>query len=280
MHSRIIHKTLYTYSKPVFLESNEIRLHPRSEIAQKVINYNIKIMPEPFCQSSFIDSEGNTVIKTWFQEKTDYFAVDVNFEVETLRENPYDFIVDFDRAKLPVNYDESTKNDLKMYLEIKKESLPVKNFSDAIKKEAGYDILLFLSTLAEKIRKTCDYEIREEGHPHTAEHTLQHKKGSCRDLSILFIECCKYQGVASRFVSGYLIEEEQEEQLHMHAWSEAYIPGAGWRGYDPTNGIASAQRHIPVAASYNPEKAAPVRGNFRSNTAECKLEFELNIEEL
>lgn len=277
---KVSHNTTYIYSEPVFLESNEIRLCPRSSLNLKITDYKCLITPEPSNTFLCSDSEGNSVIKTRFLEKTDNLRIEVEFTAETLKYNPYGFIADFEYTKLPFKYTPELTKDLKPHLNIYKKNDSVRKFSDDIKKEAKSETVPFLSLLCQKIHDIFEYELRPKGEPHSPEYTLKNKKGSCRDYAIFFIDVCKYRGIASRFVSGYLIDKDSDKEAHLHAWSEVYIPGAGWAGFDPTNGIAVNEYYIPVAASHNPERTLPVTGSFRSDTAESKMDVSVKISNL
>ncbi len=259
----INYKINYLYTAPVFLESNEIRIFPRNDLSQKLLDYKINIAPEPSNQTFFIDSENNTGLKVWFNDLTEYFELDFNCRVETLRKNPYDYIVDFDKTKLP-------------YKKINNNTL-LQSFSDEIRETVDNDVLGFLSVLAEKIRSEFKYEIREDGQPHTPEKSLNDKCGSCRDFAVLFMELCKCQGLEARFVSGYIFDDDLQDNAYLHAWAEVYIPGGGWRGYDPVNGIATADRHIAVAASTDPLNVLPVIGSYRSNVGKSKMDYSIKI---
>lgn len=253
----------YEYTQPVFLESNDIRIFPRNDLSQRLMDYKLEINPAPSNQTFFIDLENNTGLKVWFRELTDFFELDFTCRVETLRKNPYDYIVDFDKVKLP--YEKTGKN------------ITIQNFSDEIREKSNGEVLGFLSVLSEKIKSEFKYEIREEGLPFTAEKTLKNKSGSCRDFAILFIEACRCQGLQSRFVSGYMFDDDIKDKSYLHAWAEVYVPGGGWRGYDPVNGIASADRHIAIAASDNPLKVLPFIGSYRSNVGKSKMEYSLKL---
>lgn len=253
----------YLYTEPVFLESNEIRIFPRNDLAQKLLDYNIEISPDPSIKTFFIDPENNCGLKVWFNGLTEKFELNFNCKVETLRNNPYDYIVDFDRTKLPYSAIESDS--------------PVKNFSDKIRKSADNDLLNFLSYLSEKIQREFKYITRESGSPNPAEKTLEDRSGACRDYAVLFMEACKCQGLQARFVSGYIFDDDMQGSSHLHAWAEVYIPGGGWRGYDPVNGIAVADRYIAVAASADPSKVLPVIGCYRSNIGKSKMEYSIKV---
>lgn len=76
------------------------------------------------------------------------------------------------------------------------------------------------------------------------------------------MEICRAIGLATRFVSGYQEGDLDQEKRDLHAWAEVYLPGAGWRAYDPTHGLAVADRHVALAASALPSYAAAVSGSI------------------
>jgi transglutaminase-like putative cysteine protease len=125
----------------------------------------------------------------------------------------------------------------------------------------------YLSALNEFISSNFAYEIREEGNPNKPEFTLINRKGSCRDYAVLFSALCRAMGLATRFVSGYYIGvapvDVPNQTHHLHAWVEVYLPGGGWRGYDPTQHEVVSGNHIPLAASCLPEEITPVHGSYR-----------------
>jgi transglutaminase-like putative cysteine protease len=92
--------------------------------------------------------------------------------------------------------------------------------------------------------------------------TLSTFQGSCRDLAVLFCDLCRVVGIASRFVSGYECASAGQPDAYMHAWAEVYLPGAGWRGYDPSRGLVVANTHVAVAASFHHDLASPVAGAY------------------
>ncbi len=120
--------------------------------------------------------------------------------------------------------------------------------------------------------------IREHGAPRPGEDTLARKEGSCRDLTLLFIEACRSLGIAARFVSGYHAGAPDQGPRYLHAWAEVYLPGAGWRGYDPSHGLAVAQQHVAIAAAATPQLAAPVSGKVRGDDFTSSLEAQIDIQ--
>jgi transglutaminase-like putative cysteine protease len=136
--------------------------------------------------------------------------------------------------------------------------------ADAAAVEAGGDPQVFPQKLAASIHRTCRQVYREEGNPRPAADTLQRKEGSCRDLTQVFMEAARGKGFAARFVSGYAAYEE-EASRELHAWAELYLPGGGWRGFDPTTGLAVGENHIALARGADAAHAAPLSGHIRGS---------------
>jgi transglutaminase-like putative cysteine protease len=110
----------------------------------------------------------------------------------------------------------------------------------------------------------------------SAEECLAEGRGACRDLAITFMEVCREVGLAARFVSGYQMADPQDEQ-YMHAWAEVYLPGGGWRGFDPTHAKAVDGSYVPVAASPVSSLATPIEGGFSPKDTHSRIEAKLEV---
>ena len=85
-------------------------------------------------------------------------------------------------------------------------------------------------------------------------------------------------GLPTRFVSGYQKGDLESERRHLHAWPEVYLPGGGWRGYDPTHGTPIIDTHVPIAAAALARDTMPVTGTFSGQEATSQLDFDLSID--
>jgi len=279
MRFAIDHLTRYEYSRAVFLEPHTIRLRPRSDGFQRLIRYQLDVNPKPAVLSEALDAEGNAVAHAWFSDATESLELRVSFEAETLKANPFDYLViDPALQPLPLAYEQRDLLLLAACLDSPPSvDGPVSRFARSVADGVSGQLLPFLSQLSRQIHQQIEVPIRELGEPMPAERTLRERRGACRDVSVLFMACCRSLGIAARFVSGYQQGDSDAERRYMHAWAEVYIPGGGWRGYDPTHGLAIADDHVALAASARPELAAPTSGSFRGTGATSRMHTELTI---
>lgn len=271
-----VHHTSYAYSDAVFIEPHTLRLRPRNDPRQTVHSFSIDVAPKPDGMTEGIDVYGNDVMWTWFSGMHATLDITTRFVVETLRENPYDYVVpSIEEATIPPAYPDTDRSILDVY-RTPTSSGTVRAMADEVVEATGGDLVSFLRDLAARIHSNTTTIIRPEGDPFPAAETLASREGSCRDVAVLFVEACRHVGVAARFVSGY-VSGEPGQLGELHAWGAAYIPGAGWRGYDPTAGLAVSDRHVTLAAAASPAGAAPVDGRFRGTAVRSELTSEIEL---
>lgn len=275
----IRHTTIFTYERPVFLEPISVRLRPRCDCTQALHHHALTLTPAPAGGSETIDLDGNGLQAFWFDGVHASLRITAASGVETLRTNPFDFLLTEPEASiLPLAYPQDLEPALKPYLARVQVTSEVDIFARDLRQKAGGATLPFLSLLTEGISTLCEQEVREEGEPMLPARTLAASKATCRDLSVLAMDVCRSVGLATRFVSGYQQSDEDVPYRHLHAWFEVYLPGGGWRGYDPTNGVAVADRHVVLCAGAEPRQAAPTSGSFRGTGVASQLKYELSIE--
>lgn len=278
MQYKIEHITRYTYSKEVFLEPHVVRLRPRSDSHQKLLSFHIDVKPTP-TGKTFITDIGGDSIFLWFNEMTDSLEIKCNSEVKTELKNPFNYILTSDRAhRLPMDYSSLYSTVLEPY------RMPSLEYGDIfegfvanIVLESENSSLNFLSKLTSHIFEKFEHEIRHDGPAKEPQETLSKMRGSCRDFVVLFAEACRSMGFAARFVSGYTEGDLSLMENYLHAWAEVYLPGGGWRGYDPTLGLAVADQHIALSTGVTPIEASPVSGTFRGTGATATIEYDLTI---
>jgi transglutaminase-like putative cysteine protease len=277
----ISHTTSYTFSQPVYLEPHELRFQPRSDGGQLLLDFDLDVDPMPVGMSSCLDASGNSVTHAWFDGLHSQLTITARAFVRILRENPFDYLLDRSRTRLPVTYGAESET-LRPFLlrspRISGETDHIGILAARMHAAAGGELVPLLTSLNHALYDRMTVVHREEGPPRSPEETWREKCGACRDLAVLFVDACRALGVAARFVSGYEQPCPTAESCDLHAWAEVYIPGGGWRGYDPSRGLAVAQSHVAVAASANYAGAAPVIGAFRGNNVTSSLESDIRVE--
>ncbi|MBE9109080.1 transglutaminase family protein [Nodosilinea sp. LEGE 07298] len=279
MRYRIHHLTHYRYQQPITLRPHVLRLRPRSDGAQQLLRFDLEVTPKPSQQTAIADLDGNSTVGLWFEPTpTEQFTLVTTAEVETYRSNPFDYLAESWANTLPVDYPMTVRSTLLPYLNPVHEPIAagVVDLAQAIAHRTDGNVGLFLTALVSHIYETCDYTIRATGHPWPGGITWAKKLGSCRDFAVLFMEACRAVGLAARFVSGYEEGDPTMADRDLHAWAEVYVPGGGWRGFDPTHGLAVSDRHIALVASPFPSQTLPVYGSTQEGSRVSSV-LETNI---
>ncbi|MEJ2056247.1 MAG: transglutaminase family protein, partial [Desulfofustis sp.] len=261
MKYSVNHSTIYTYSHDVFLEPHLIRLCPRSDPGQRLLSYELDIVPQPAGVSHGVDAENNPFHLAWFSYLTDRFEMNARFTVETLKTNPFDsFLTCADELPLSLSREERTVLapclDQNIYIIDERDRQAVDGIVEEAKVGAG-TVVGFLSGLNRYLYETIDKITRLDSGLQSISRTLETARGACRDTALVFMMACRAVSIPARFVSGCQEGDPAEPGADLHGWAEVYLPGFGWRGYDPTYGLAVADRHVAYAASAIVANAAP-----------------------
>ena len=271
------HRTSYAFDAPVHLESQVIRLRPRADAATRVVDFTMEIDPLPTVRAENLDIEGNLVVMTWFHGATKHLEIRTRATVDTLITDPFRFLIADPDRTLPYAYPPEVGERLHHYRRAPDAAHPsVRTIAIEAAQASDRDQAGFPFTLARQIHRAFTVDVRPEGAPLRAEDTVAAGRGACRDLAVLFVECCRAMGLAARFVSGYAYTDDAVS-AELHAWGEVYLSGGGWRGYDPTRGLALTDQHVPLAAAADPADAAPVAGTYRGDGVTSELETELTM---
>jgi transglutaminase-like putative cysteine protease len=277
MKITVTHSTVYRYDFPVYLEPHIFRLRPRTNGAQRLLAFDLQIAPTPAGTTECLDQDGTLAVNAWFDAPTEGLRVLSRFTVELLRENPFDYILTSESLNLPLWYLEPLCAALAPYRNDVHVAESVKVYAKSTAANAQWNTLSFLTALSRQIFQTCRQVIRPHGPPWRSDRTLSSREGSCRDLAVLFCDVCRVMGIAARFVSGYECASATSQESYMHAWAEVYLPGIGWRGYDPSRGIAVANGHVAVAAGCDHDLASPVAGWFSGGSG-SQMEASLSLQ--
>ena len=289
----IQHRSRYVYPQPARLGPQLIRLRPADHARAVIERYQLAIEPEHRLHWQR-DPNGNHVARVTFKAGQTITALDVVVElaVDIRPINPFDFLIDDRVKRAPFRYPDELDAELAPYLDTGDPAYRMGRRATELLAAlpASGDTLDLLVALNARVRERVAYVIRDEPGVWTPEETLGHGRGSCRDAAVLLVALMRARGIAARFVSGYLVQLTDEgmipdeprgvdrDVVDLHAWAEAYLPGAGWIGFDGTSGLLCGEGHIPLAATASPSHAAPLDGT--SDVAASEVRFSTHIARL
>lgn len=266
------HLTEYRYDRPVRLGPQTIRLRPAAHGRTPVLAYSLDIEPKPHFLNWQQDPFGNFMAVVSFPEPCQRFSVKVGLRADLHRINPFDFFIDDRYRDFPFQYSPDLAAELQPYLSLDESGPRLDAFVASISREPQHVVSL-LSTLNQRVNREIRYLLRMEAGVQACESTLELGSGSCRDMAWLLCQTLRRLGIAARFASGYLVQLSPDaatpgagtgpksDFVDLHAWVEAYLPGAGWIGLDATSGLFAGEGHLPLSCTPQPGKAAPISGS-------------------
>jgi uncharacterized protein (DUF2126 family)/transglutaminase-like putative cysteine protease len=280
------HVTRYRYDRPVALGPQIIRLRPAPHCRTRIPSYSLKVTPAEHFVNWQQDPNGNWLARFVFPERTTDFTVTVDLLADMSVINPFDFFVDPAASDYPFSYPSEFNEELAPFLS-KEPAGPLLTAFLASTPRDKQNIVDFIVALNQRLHHEIKYLVRMDPGVQSPEETLRLASGSCRDSAWLLVHILRHLGLASRFVSGYLIQLIPDlkaldgpdgataDFTDLHAWTEVYLPGAGWIGLDPTSGLLCGEGHIPLAATPHFRAAAPISGGVEA--AETEFAFEMSL---
>ena len=269
MKIKYIHNLEYSYEESVQLGEHRLCIKPRSHGFQRLINFNLNISPNPKILYPLLAASGEEINRITFEGFTNNLSIKAISEVETLKHpDIFDCVKERD---LTLPFCRSIINrDLQGALEGwmpngQHDPSAVELAQEALAGSSN-NALSFTYQLIEIIQDRVKYTKRHTGPAWPASRTLRERVGSCRDLAMLMVEACRSVGIPSRFVSGYHFEDPLPNEFDLHAWTELYIPGAGWRGFDPSGKGLIDERYLTLVSSSKSNLTAVITGNFKGRT--------------
>jgi transglutaminase-like putative cysteine protease len=260
----ISHVTEYQFASPVTLLPHRLLLRPRENHNVRIESSRLEIFPAHGLQWKR-DVLDNSVALVSFPEPSNRLYIASEVVIQHYEENPFDFLLDDYAVGFPFDYAQEDRAELAPFLPpVQGADLEaLRQWLDALGLNRPMATFSLLDRMNREISNRLSYRMREEAGVQPPALTLASASGSCRDFAALFMEACRHLGLASRFVSGYLYSTDIDAgTASTHAWAEVYLPGAGWKGFDPTSGEVAGNRHIAVAVARHPESVPPVAGSY------------------
>jgi uncharacterized protein (DUF2126 family) len=296
-HAALHHRTTYNYDRLVSLGPQVARLRPAPHSRTRILSYSMRVRPEKHFINWQQDPQSNYLARLVFPEPANKLEIEVDLVAEMSVFNPFDFFLEPDAERMPFTYAAALDHELEPF-RLRCASTPLFKASyerilAGLAGRKGDDrprTIDFLVEVNQRLCRDIKYLIRLEPGVQTPEETLAQASGSCRDSAWLMVQLLRHCGLATRFVSGYLIQlapdvksldgpsGTEKDFTDLHAWCEVYLPGAGWIGLDPTSGLMAGEGHIPLAATPDPQNAAPISGVV--DECKCQLSFEMTVTRL
>ncbi len=265
MKLKITKESVYTYESKVSFSPHHARIFPRIDLLVKVASMRFETQASADVQFRQ-DLFNNHIAYCFYPEMSSVLPFRLELELEVIEKNPFHFLLEPHGLQIPLQYTENERVILSPYLTPVGDCALPPPLAPCGPRPTVETILNFNHW----IHDNMEYEVRPDGLPHTAEETLQRGSGSCRDFAALLTEALRRNGVAARLVSGFVwegdkAESERRASSAMHLWVEACLPGAGWIGIDPTNGVLTDHHFVATAVGRRHEDVAPISGAYYSN---------------
>lgn len=279
MKLHIVHETRYTYTRRVRFGPHRLVLRPREGHDLRV--ESMDVLASPAAQLTWTrDIFGNSIGTLDFEEPAKELRI--LSTVLVTRTPPYAHRKhDTAPTPWPPVYDPLEIAVVGAYQQpsYPSDGAAVSSWVRDRSPQRRDDVESVVQNLNGAIHDQIRYVRREEKGVLTPAQTIKRGVGSCRDFATLLLDAARSLGIAARFASGYLeCSAAEAGYASTHAWTEIYLPGHGWRGYDPTLGTPTTSAHVVTGLSNHPRGVMPVTGSyygpasaFRAMTVSVKL---------
>jgi transglutaminase-like putative cysteine protease len=267
------HNTTYQYRRPVEFGEHRLMSRPRDSHDLRLLDTTLLIEPSASSIHWIHDVFGNSIARVSFAQASDKLVIESGFRAEHFPAPPQALELEPYAARLPFSYAADEALDLG---HTKERHYPdpehkidawAKALVEGVPQANTLEALVAMTT---SIKERFKYVTREEVGVQAPLQTLELGSGSCRDFAAFMMEAVRSLGLAARFVSGYLYDENLVGAAGglvgggaTHAWLQVFLPGAGWVEFDPTNALIGGRNLIRVGVARDASQAAPLVGTFK-----------------
>jgi transglutaminase-like putative cysteine protease len=262
------HVTVYKYSEPVDLGEHRMMFRPREGHDLRLIRSSLEITPNPSRLRWLHDAFDNSVAVATFDGPTAELRFDSRVTLEHFENTLPEYPLEEYAKTYPFRYSDEELPNLAGALVNQHPSDSLSAWVSRFLDPSGVtETMRLLRSMTIGIRQDFRYTRRTEKGVQSPSETLHSRCGSCRDFAVLMIEATRSLGLAARFVSGYIFVPSMDSGVtngagSTHAWMQAYLPGAGWIDFDPTNSIVGNRNLIRVAVAWDPKHVLPLWGTY------------------
>jgi transglutaminase-like putative cysteine protease len=271
----ITHTTTYNYAEPVHFGEHRVMFRPRDSHDLRVLATDLVVSPEADVRM-VQDPYSNSIALVHPKVEADQLKFVCSFSIEHAHSNNLELPLAPAAEFYPFAYTVDERFDLEHYLRPHHDDPEgrltawARQFIRTDGPTATRDLLVQMN---QSIRENFAYAARDEEGTQSPLVTLDLASGSCRDFALFMMEAARRLGVATRFVSGYLYDPALDEAAaetgstvsgagSTHAWLQAYLPGAGWVPFDPTNNLLGGYQLVRVGVARDPKQAPPITGSW------------------
>ncbi|TCS65138.1 transglutaminase family protein [Varunaivibrio sulfuroxidans] len=267
----IRHRTVYRYTVPVVFGEHRLMVRPRD--SHDLRNVSTRLIITPSANIRWLhDVFGNSIAIVTFETPAAELTFESDIVVEHYGLDDIAFPIEENARTLPFSYAAEELPDLGRTIE-RHYPDPGHKLDTWVRQFLAQNgpswTQSVLNAITHAIHNDFRYIERSEEGTQPPVVTLERGAGTCRDFALLMMEGLRVLGIAARFVTGYLYDPSSEQSgipFHgagsTHAWVQAYLPGAGWVEFDPTNGLVSGKNLIRVGVARDPSQAIPIQGSF------------------
>lgn len=274
----VTHKTTYVYGKPVEFGEHRLMSRPRDSHDLRLLGTTLVIDPPASALRWIHDVFGNSIAIATFDAPSERLTFESGFRAEHFPTEVQALEVESYASQFPFSYSSEDAMDL---AHTRDRHYPdpehkVDAWAKAIlEKTEGGATIAVLTAMTKEIKQQFGYAVRDAAGVQAPLETLERGSGSCRDFAVFLMEAARSLGLAARFVSGYLYDEKLVGAASglvgggtTHAWTQIFLPGAGWVEFDPTNALVGGRNLIRVAVARDASQAAPLSGSYNGEPSD------------